>query len=194
MPKVRRRTPRKGQLQHMSRSCDLLRITTIESPIGPLILAATAGAVCMIEFPCRGSLDLRIAELNRLFHCDVVRGRNAPLEQLLRELSQYFAGALHKFTVPIAYRGTPFQVAVWKRLLRIPYGQTITYERLAREIGRPTAQRAVGTANGRNRISIVIPCHRVVTKDRKLGGYGGGLRCKQFLMDLEMSHRRNPPV
>ncbi len=85
----------------------------------------------------------------------------------------------------IDYRGTPFQVSVWKGLLRIPYGKTTSYEQLARRVGRSGAQRAVGTANGRNPIAIVIPCHRVVNKSGRLGGYGGGLWRKQFLLDLE---------
>ena len=87
--------------------------------------------------------------------------------------------------MPLEYPGTPFQRAVWQRLLRIPFGQTIAYERLARDVGRPGAQRAVGTANGQNRLGIVIPCHRVVNKNGQLGGYGGGLWRKQFLLDLE---------
>jgi AraC family transcriptional regulator, regulatory protein of adaptative response / methylated-DNA-[protein]-cysteine methyltransferase len=174
-----------GRAPLPSRPLDDIVTATIESPIGPLLAAATARAVCMIEFPGRGSMEVRAAELSRMFRCTVRAGRNERLEQLEDELSQYFASRLRKFMVPIEYSGTPFQVAVWRRLLKIPYGKTVSYEQLAAAIGKPTAQRAVGTANGRNRISIVIPCHRVVKKDGKLGGYGGGLRCKQFLLDLE---------
>src|SRR5207245_2176076 len=89
--------------------------------------------------------------------------------------------------VPLVYPGTPFQQNVWSGLLTIPYGETCSYEDLARVVGSPQAHRAVGTANGKNRIAIVIPCHRVVNKGGKLGGYGGGLWRKQYLLDLERS-------
>ncbi len=108
----------------------------------------------------------------------------------MKELEQYFAGNLKQFSVPLVYPGTPFQERVWNQLLRIPYGQTRSYEDLARQIDSAGSQRAVGHANGLNRIAIVIPCHRVVNKDGKLGGYGGGLWRKQFLLDLEQGVRR----
>jgi AraC family transcriptional regulator of adaptative response/methylated-DNA-[protein]-cysteine methyltransferase len=162
-------------------------ITTgiIDSPIGELLVAATANAVCMIEFPCRGSLSVRAAELGARFKCAVGIGWNACLERLTDEMSLYFAGKLRKFSVPIMCSGTPFQVTVWKRLLKIPYGKNVSYEQIAVDVGKPAASRAVGTANGRNRISIVIPCHRVLNKGGGLGGYGGELWRKQFLLDLE---------
>src|ERR1035438_2697706 len=101
------------------------------------------------------------------------------------ELGEYFAGARREFTVPLAYPGTAFEREVWTRLLAIPYGETRSYEELARAVGRPGASRAVGTANGRNRIAILIPCHRVVNKNGELGGYGGGLWRKRLLLELE---------
>ena len=108
--------------------------------------------------------------------------------ELPAELADYFAGARTTFDVPIVYPGTAFQQAVWEQLLRIPYGETRSYEDIAVAVGRPSAQRAVGMANGKNRIAIVIPCHRVVNKGGRLGGYGGGLWRKQFLLDLERGH------
>jgi O-6-methylguanine DNA methyltransferase len=110
------------------------------------------------------------------------------LDRLQSELASYFAGSLRKFSVSLAYPGTAFQRRVWEQLLTIPYGQTRSYEDLAIALGDRKAVRAVGRANGLNRISIVIPCHRVVNKDGGLGGYGGGLRRKEFLLDLEQSH------
>jgi O-6-methylguanine DNA methyltransferase len=106
-------------------------------------------------------------------------------DRLERELDDYFQGRSTRFGLPLLYPGTPFQERVWSALLRIPYGSTWSYERLALEIGNPDAQRAVGTANGRNRISILIPCHRVINKSGALGGYGGGLERKQMLLELE---------
>ena len=119
-----------------------------------------------------------------------VPGRNAHLRLLERELHQYFEGTLREFTVPLVLRGTPFQERVWRALLAIPYGTTRSYAEIAERIGSSGAQRAVGTANGRNRIAIVIPCHRVINAGGALGGYGGGLRRKEFLLELERGAER----
>ena len=101
------------------------------------------------------------------------------------ELEQYFAGSLRDFTVPIKLHGTPFQLAVWQELLKIPYGETRSYKDIALAIGKPKATRAVGGANHNNPISIIVPCHRVIASDGSLGGYGGGLDIKQWLLELE---------
>jgi AraC family transcriptional regulator of adaptative response/methylated-DNA-[protein]-cysteine methyltransferase len=108
------------------------------------------------------------------------------------ELASYFSGSSRSFSVPLTYPGTEFQRRVWEQLLAIPYGETRSYEELAVAVGKPKAVRAVGRANGLNRISILIPCHRVVNKDGELGGYGGGLRRKQYLLDLERSDGAEP--
>jgi AraC family transcriptional regulator of adaptative response/methylated-DNA-[protein]-cysteine methyltransferase len=158
---------------------------TLESPLGPLMAAATAQALCLLEFADEQSPETRIAALQRVFGCAVVPGRNEHVDHLRAELGEYFAGKLRRFTVKLDYRGTPFQHAVWDELRRIPYGQTASYEDVARRVGRPNAQRAIGMANHRNPIAIVVPCHRVVNKSGALGGYGGGLWRKQFLLDLE---------
>ncbi|MFQ5430147.1 MAG: methylated-DNA--[protein]-cysteine S-methyltransferase [Phycisphaerae bacterium] len=160
-------------------------MTRIESPVGPLVAGASEQALCLLEFATAGAWERRASVLRRRFDCPVLRGSNALIEQAREELASYFEGRLRRFRVPLVYPGTPFQEAVWKRLIAIPYGRTISYERLAGDIGHPGAQRAVGTANGRNRIAIIIPCHRVVNKSGRLGGYGGGLRRKRFLLDLE---------
>jgi AraC family transcriptional regulator of adaptative response/methylated-DNA-[protein]-cysteine methyltransferase len=102
-----------------------------------------------------------------------------------QELAQYFSGTLRTFTVPVIFRGTPFEERVWRQLVQIPYGTTCSYADLARQIEAPGAQRAVGRANGMNRIAIVVPCHRVVNSDGKLGGYGGGVWRKHWLLALE---------
>ncbi len=108
-----------------------------------------------------------------------------PFAQVTAELTDYFAGRLTAFTVPLAPAGTPFQKRAWDALKAIPYGQTVSYAEQARMIGRPTASRAVGSANGKNPISVVIPCHRVVASGGGLGGYGGGLPMKARLLELE---------
>jgi methylated-DNA-[protein]-cysteine S-methyltransferase len=114
------------------------------------------------------------------------------LQQLRRELDAYFAGALRRFTVPLAPRGTEFQRAVWAALLTIDFGETCSYADIARAIGRPTATRAVGAANGQNPIAVVIPCHRVIGSDRSLTGYGGGLDRKRWLLAHETAQL--PPL
>jgi AraC family transcriptional regulator of adaptative response/methylated-DNA-[protein]-cysteine methyltransferase len=123
--------------------------------------------------------------MRRLFDTTIAPGDNLHLDRLREEMAAYFAGHLTCFTVPLVYPGTPFQRRVWDELQRIPYGVTRSYEDLALTIGTREAVRAVGRANGQNRIAIVIPCHRVVNKSGKLGGYGGGLWRKQWLLDLE---------
>ena len=128
--------------------------------------------------------------LKKLFSCAIVPGENEHLVNLKSALKEYFDGRLQQFSIPLVYPGSPFQLRVWNELLRIPYGQTCSYEELAQRIGAASGQRAVGHANGTNRIAILIPCHRVVNKDGKLGGYGGGLWRKQHLLDLEKGARR----
>ena len=115
-------------------------------------------------------------------------GDSPLLDSLRAELAEYFAGSRQRFELALDLAGSPFEMEVWRGLLEIPYGETRSYEALAEKVGRPGAQRAVGTANGHNRIAIVVPCHRVVNKDGRLGGYGGGLWRKHYLLDLEQRH------
>ena len=143
---------------------------TIDSPVGPLTLAETDGALAELRFG--GSIS----------------GTPAPtplLRQAEEELAEYFAGRRRSFTLPLAPQGTPFQRSVWEALQRIPYGETCTYGRIAALVGRPKACRAVGMANHRNPLAIVIPCHRVVGSDGTLTGYAGGLAVKERLLRLE---------
>jgi AraC family transcriptional regulator of adaptative response/methylated-DNA-[protein]-cysteine methyltransferase len=158
---------------------------TYESPLGPLVLGATEHGVCLLEFADRKALSRERSQLESAVG-PLVPGSNRHLEGLAKELTSYFEGRLTDFTVPLdVVRGTPFQRQVWERLLQIPYGATVSYGELAASIGRPGAQRPVGSANGANCVAIVIPCHRVVQSDGQLRGYGGGLWRKQFLLDHE---------
>jgi AraC family transcriptional regulator of adaptative response/methylated-DNA-[protein]-cysteine methyltransferase len=174
-----------GTTPGKSSATDCILLDWFESPLGPLIAGATADGICLLEFTERRMLEAQFETLRKRFQCAVVPGTNEHLRLLKKELTSYFAGTLQQFSVPLIYPGSAFQKRVWDELRRIPYGQTCSYEELARRAGSPGAQRAVGRANGLNRIAIVIPCHRVVNKDGKLGGYGGGLWRKQFLLDLE---------
>jgi len=174
-----------GEAPGRARNEDCIVIGWIESPLGPLLTGATRDGICLLEFTDRRKLEAQIDTMRRRFKCAVVPGDNPHLALLRRELDDYFSGHLKEFTVSIVAPGTPFQEKVWSALLTIPYGQTLSYEDLARTVGTPGAQRAVGTANGMNRIAIVIPCHRVVNKNGKLGGYGGLLWRKEALLHLE---------
>ena len=160
--------------------------TLIASPLGPLLAAATEDGLCMLEYADREKLPKQAADLMRFYGRPVVPGRNEHIDRIARELDEYFAGERQQFDVPLDLKGTEFQEKVWKELSNIPFGETISYEELATRIGKPTAQRAVGLANGRNRVPIVVPCHRVIQKNGQLRGYGGGLWRKQFLLDLEL--------
>jgi AraC family transcriptional regulator of adaptative response/methylated-DNA-[protein]-cysteine methyltransferase len=174
-----------GKPPGKSRTEDCIVVTWIESPLGALLAGATSKGVCLLEFTDRRMLEAQFETLRRRFKKAVVPGENDLLHQLKRELSEYFAAKRKSFSVSLLYPGTPFQERVWKELLKIPYGTTVSYEEIARRVGSPKAVRAVGTANGLNRIAIVIPCHRVVNKSGELGGYGGGVWRKKLLLDLE---------
>jgi AraC family transcriptional regulator of adaptative response/methylated-DNA-[protein]-cysteine methyltransferase len=167
---------------------DCVFLSWMPSPLGPLVAGATSQGVCLLEFSDRRLLETQIQSVRKCFQVPVVPGDNHHLKQLMIELTGYFSGQVKRFSVPLIYPGTEFQMKVWKALLTIPYGETRSYDDIANSVGVPNACRAVGTANGKNRIAIVIPCHRVINKSGQLGGYGGGLRRKQYLLDLERSH------
>src|SRR5262249_22570815 len=150
-----------GQPPGQSRTADCLVAGWVESPLGPLILAANKEGIWLLEFTDRRMLETQFATLRKLFACAIVPGHHEHIERLKEELAQYFAGTRKAFTVPLVYPGTPFQRAVWQELLRIPYGETRSYEDLACAVGSRPAQRAVGRADGQNRIAIVIPGHGV---------------------------------
>ncbi len=159
--------------------------TAIETPLGSMIAGATDDGLCLLEFADRGRLEIQVERLTRQLQQPLVAGDHPHLTHVREELERYFAGTLQTFTVPLMFRGTSFEEHVWRQLVRIPYGETCSYSELARRVDAPRAQRAVGRANGMNRIAVIIPCHRVVNSNGKLGGYGGGLWRKQWLLSLE---------
>lgn len=162
---------------------ETLNAALIEAPPGPLLAVADADALLLLEFSGRKSPE----RLRRLLPAgaSLTPGLNGPLRQLKQELAEYFSGTRRDFSVPLRTSGTEFQESVWAELRRIPYGEVIPYAELARRVGRPKAFRAAAQANGANRISIIIPCHRVVNSGGRLGGYGGGLDRKRWLLKLE---------
>lgn len=150
--------------------------TYFDSPVGSLLLVGGADGLREINFPKNG---------RRAAADDSWREDAKSLSEPIHQLQAYFAGKLESFDLPLAPQGTPFQQKVWKQLCRIPFGETISYGELARQIGNPNASRAVGLANGSNPIPIIIPCHRVIGSNGKLTGYGGGLPIKEKLLALE---------
>jgi AraC family transcriptional regulator of adaptative response/methylated-DNA-[protein]-cysteine methyltransferase len=174
-----------GTAPGRARERDAIAVTIAATPLGPMILGATPRALCLAEFTTRRMLARQMKILTRRFGCAITPGVTDVLRRASAELDEYFAGRRRGFDVPLEAPGTPFQESVWAALLRIPYGETRSYEDIARDIGSAGAVRAVGTANGMNRIGILIPCHRVVKKSGELGGYGGGRWRKQALLDLE---------
>jgi len=172
-------TPGKGE------AIDSVCLAWIESPLGPLIAGADDRGVCLLEFSDRRMLEAQLKTLSRRLRRTLVPGEHHHLERLRSELAEYFAGTRKVFDVPLHAPGTSFQEKVWNALLTIPFGELRSYEQIAVAVGSPKAVRAVGRANGMNRIAIVIPCHRVVGKDGTPTGYGGGIWRKQRLLDLE---------
>jgi AraC family transcriptional regulator of adaptative response/methylated-DNA-[protein]-cysteine methyltransferase len=162
-------------------------LTWVETPIGPMIAGATDAGLCLLEFTDRRMMEAQLATLRKRLGAALTPADHAHLRTLRRELAEYFAGTRRDFTVPIDAPGTPFEMRVWDALCRIPFGETRAYADIAVAVGSPAAVRAVGRANGLNRIAIVIPCHRVVNKNGELGGYGGGLWRKRRLLHLERS-------
>lgn len=166
----------------------ILRFTRIPSPLGTMIAVASDHGLCLLEFADRRTVENEIEDLERLLKAKVLPGTSDLLDQTALELEAYFAGDLRDFTLPLVSPGTAFQGRVWEALRQIPYGETRSYAQQATVVGTPSAVRAVGTANGKNRLAIVIPCHRVVGSDGSLTGYGGGLWRKRWLLDWEKRH------
>lgn len=155
-----------------SGSKDCIKTSLYESPMGAIIIASNSEGICLVEFSDRRMLEYQLKVLKKYFSVPLLPGKNKFIKLAEKELKEYFSGRLKNFTVPIVFPGTEFQQKVWGELIKIPYGSTISYEELAGRIGIKKASRAVGTANGMNRIAVIIPCHRVVNKNGKLGGYG----------------------
>jgi O-6-methylguanine DNA methyltransferase len=180
---------RQSGFRPIALNMETLHCTTLTSPVGPLFLAASERGLVALEFDARlpGQQTIRPNPRDLRSEGEAVRFEvsEARMSVYLQQLHEYFAGSRPEFTFQLDLRGTPFQVACWRALLAIPYGETRTYADIARAVGRPQAFRAVGMANNRNPIAIVVPCHRVIASDGTLCGYGGGLDIKRKLLQLE---------
>lgn len=168
-----------------SRNRTLVTITRVLSPLGPLLTGATDEGICLLEFTDRRMLETQIQRLRKSLNAEFAPGNHPLLDKLSKQLEEYFAGTRKTFDIPLVLTGTDFQKSVWDVLMTIPYGETRAYQDQANAINNPKAVRAVARSNGDNKISIIIPCHRVIGKDGSLTGYGGGLWRKKFLLELE---------
>ena len=156
-----------------------------ESPCGTLLLGSFGGRLCLCDWQVEKHRTHVDDRLRRLLKAEFTTGTSTVIERAVAQLDEYFAGRRRAFDVPLLFVGTDFQKTVWDKLLDIPFGETISYGEMARQIGRPKSVRAVANANGANAISIFAPCHRVIGSDHTLTGYGGGLAAKEFLLRLE---------
>lgn len=173
-----------------SRQKNLITITRLLSPLGPMLAGATDQGICLLEFIDRRMLETQMKRLNTLLDARCAPGNHHHFKALNLQLKEYFEGTRTAFDLPLVLPGTPFQRLVWQGLSKIPYGATRSYQEQANFIKKPKAVRAVAKANGDNRIGIIIPCHRVIGKDGKLVGYGGGLWRKKYLLEHELKHKR----
>jgi AraC family transcriptional regulator, regulatory protein of adaptative response / methylated-DNA-[protein]-cysteine methyltransferase len=179
-----------GRSPGRSRRARVVHLSRVTTPLGPMLLGATDEGVCLLEFTDRRALETQLREVARRLDCAFLPGPNEFSRALEAELDAYFEGELRAFETPLVTVGTDFQREAWEALRRIPYGETRSYGEQARMMGSPRAVRAVGRANGENRIAVVIPCHRVVGADGSLTGYGGGLWRKRWLLHHEVGALR----
>jgi AraC family transcriptional regulator of adaptative response/methylated-DNA-[protein]-cysteine methyltransferase len=157
----------------------------IDTPLGAMVAVAGDDGLYLLEFVDRRGLERQIRGLRTRTRSYILPGENLHLDTIARELRRYFEGKASTFSVPVVLRGTKFEEAVWRSLQTIPAGSTRSYSQLAHAVGNPGAVRAVGSANGRNRLALVVPCHRVIRADGSLCGYGGGVWRKKWLLDHE---------
>lgn len=168
-----------------SKSHKIIDLKRIETPVGTMYAAAIEEGICMLEFTDRKMLETEFEDLAKSLNATIVLGENPHFQTLEKELSEYFTGERTRFSVPLSPVGTAFQKSVWKALMEIPYGETWTYRKQSEFLGDAKKVRAVANANGMNKISIIIPCHRVIGSNGTLTGYGGGIWRKQKLLELE---------
>ncbi len=172
---------------HHDQQYHLLKAKWLDSPLGPILAIADEKELYLLEFVERRGLEREIERLRFKAKAAIVPGMTEPLRSIEGELKAYFEGSLKQFQTPLHLLGSPFQKSVWEELLKIPYGTTRSYAAQALSMGIPKATRAVANANGANQLAIVIPCHRIINSNGALGGYGGGITRKEWLLRHEKS-------
>lgn len=164
---------------------NIIYTTTVQTPLGEMFAASSSKGICMLSFYDKFHIDAQLKNLKDRFNAQILASNNDYFVQLQQELNEYFQRTRKCFTLPLQLLGTTFQIQCWKALLTIEYGQTISYKEEAIKINNPKAYRAVANANSQNMIEILVPCHRVIQENGKLGGYSGGIEKKEFLLRLE---------
>lgn len=171
-----------------SQQHQVVALARLPTPLGPMLAGATDEGICLLEFTDRRMLETQLSRLGKRLKAVLLPGEHPHFKALAAQLQRYFDGKLDRFDLPLSLPGSEFQQAVWAELQTIPFGATRSYQEQAVSIGNPKAVRAVAKANGDNRISIIVPCHRVIGADGGLTGYGGGLWRKQWLLSHERKH------
>lgn len=166
-------------------SSNPLVATFFAAKLGPMLAIATEDVLLLLEFYDRKALLNEIHRLRRRTKQVIVPGETPPITQIKDEIRRYFEKSLTEFETPVVQYGSPFQLLAWDALKKIPYGQTRSYQEQALTVGRPLAHRAIANANGCNQLAIVYPCHRIVKSDGSLGGYGGKIPRKKWLLEFE---------
>jgi AraC family transcriptional regulator of adaptative response/methylated-DNA-[protein]-cysteine methyltransferase len=164
---------------------NILKAAWLDTPLGPMLAIANEEALYLLEFVDRRGLEREVERLRMRAKAAIIPGSTAPILSIEKELAAYFVGELRGFKTPLHLMGSPFQKLAWDTLMRIPYGETRTYAKLAASMGSPTAYRAAANANGANQLAIIIPCHRIIGSDGSVGGYGGGVVRKEWLINHE---------
>jgi AraC family transcriptional regulator, regulatory protein of adaptative response / methylated-DNA-[protein]-cysteine methyltransferase len=174
-----------GNAPTASKDKIIINIARFTTPLGPMFACATNQGICLLEFTNRRMLETEFEDLKKRLNAVILPGENNFLRQVEKEILEYFSKTRKYFTVPLHTPGTEFQNKVWKKLQQVQYGETISYKQLAIAMESPTAVRAVASANGHNRIAIIIPCHRIIGQNGDLTSYGGGLARKKWMIDFE---------
>lgn len=177
-----------GKSPKQSRNKNIILINRLTTPLGPMFVCATDNGICLLEFVDRRMLETEFKDLQKLLNANIISGENKHIKQVAKEIKEYFEGTRKTFDVKLETPGTDFQNSVWHCLQEIEYGTTTTYQNQAQKINNPKAVRAVASANGNNRISIIVPCHRVIGKNGKMTGYGGGIERKKWLIEHEQEN------
>jgi len=183
-----------GLSPSQSRHQSLVTLSQFATPLGPMYAGASEQGLCFLEFIDRKMIGGQIEQLQKIMKAKFVTGKNELLDKVETQMNEYFNGARQQFDIPLDVRGTDFQKEAWDALLKIPYGETRSYAQQAEHLGKPKAVRAIASANAKNHIAIVIPCHRVIAKDGGLAGFGGGIWRKKFLLNLEAPEKDKNPM
>jgi len=180
-----------GALMKFNENLNILKASCFDTPLGSMIAISDEKLLYLLAFADIRNLERELEILQKKTNAAIIPGSSEPILMIEKELESYFDGTLKKFNTPISPLGSTFQKSVWQGLMNVPYGETRSYLEQAKALGKPTSYRAVANANGVNKLAIIIPCHRIINNNGELGGYGGGLHRKKWLIDHERQFTTN---